>query len=434
MTGSKRSGKIVLGTLLGASLLLFSAVPTVTAATTGYLSYQVQPGDFLWLIGNKYSVSTDEIISVNGLTSTTIYPGQVLMIPGDDDTAESPGGAIRYTVQKGDSLYFIGQRYGVTAEQILQASGLSSAMIYPGQQLLIPSSSKSGAYKVQKGDSLYLIAQKYGTDVDSIVRLNNLTSMEIWVDQELLIPGHSQSGSGSGGSPVPNDSGSSDGNGVIPPVNQIDFSKPLPVIGQWNGLSDKLVLYTVKQGDNLWGIAQKYGTTSNAIKATNHLHSEILQVDQPLFIPQNSSQSVSVSNPAGTVKSGYGELMDWKFADWILDTSNTATIKDIVTGKSFQIKRYGGSSHCDSEPLTAADAAVMKSIYGEWSWNPRAVLVTVGGKTLAASMAGMPHSYDSIPENNFAGHFDLYFLNSRSHNNNSLDEGHQRMVLKAAGY
>lgn len=58
----------------------------------------------------------------------------------------------------------------------------------------------------------------------------------------------------------------------------------------------------------------------------------------------------------------------------------------------------------------------MKQIFnGRWSWDTRAILLQVGDRILAASMAGQPHSVETIPDNNFPGHFDVYFWNSTTH-------------------
>jgi len=187
-------------------------------------------------------------------------------------------------------------------------------------------------------------------------------------------------------------------------------------------------------GENLWTIAKRYQTTISAIMGTNHLHTDLIQVNQPLFIPQNSDRPVTIPYPFASRKEGFGELLDWEYASWVLDTYNSAAIKDLDTGKTFRARRLGGSNHADMEPLNAAETAVMKDIYGgEWNWNRRAVLVYVDGKVMAGSMAGMPHSIETITDNGFPGHFDLHFLNSRTHNTNAIDPEHQKMVQKAAG-
>ncbi|NHN35018.1 hypothetical protein [Paenibacillus agricola] len=52
---------------------------------------------------------------------------------------------------------------------------------------------------------------------------------------------------------------------------------------------------------------------------------------------------------------------------------------------------------------------------------------------MAASMHGMPHGGDGIPNNGFSGHFCIHFLGSSTHVSGSVDPEHQLMVRKAAG-
>jgi len=80
-----------------------------------------------------------------------------------------------YTVQPGDSLYTISQRFGVTIAQIKSANQLTSDIIYVGQRLYIPIGIQAPVvYTVRPGDTLYLIARRYNTTVDSLMALNNL--------------------------------------------------------------------------------------------------------------------------------------------------------------------------------------------------------------------------------------------------------------------
>jgi hypothetical protein len=96
------------------------------------------------------------------------------------------------------------------------------------------------------------------------------------------------------------------------------------------------------------------------------------------------------------------------------------------------VKRWAGANHIDAEPLTAADTATMKSIYGgSWSWNRRAILVKYNGHVYAASMNGMPHGTTTISSNNFNGHFCIHFYNSRTHETNRVDANHQNAVARA---
>lgn len=132
-----------------------------------------------------------------------------------------------------------------------------------------------------------------------------------------------------------------------------------------------------------------------------------------------------------------GEMVSWSDANGIFPRGALATVTDVETGLTYQVKRYVGTNHADCEPLTAEDTAIMKKIYGgQWSWARRAIIVTVNGRKLAASQNGMPHAahLDSLPNNNFAGHICIHFLGSKTHTGNKVDAKHQQMVKKAAGY
>ena len=157
-------------------------------------SYTVKPGDTLYLIATRNGTSVDTIMSLNSLSSTMIYPGQVLILPEK--------GTKQYTVQPGDTLYLIAKSFGTSVDSIMSLNGLSSTVIYPGQVLLVSGSGqapkgKTQQYTVRPGDTLYLIAQHFGTSVDSIMSLNGLSSTVIYPGQVLLVP----AGSGGGTSP-----------------------------------------------------------------------------------------------------------------------------------------------------------------------------------------------------------------------------------------
>ena len=106
-------------------------VPT-PGPDTDYITYTVQPGDSLWLIAQRYGTTVDAIIQANGLTTNVLQIGQVLRIP----TSQSP--YVEYTVRAGDTLWELSRRYGTTVEAIMQANGLTSSLLQIGQVLRIP--------------------------------------------------------------------------------------------------------------------------------------------------------------------------------------------------------------------------------------------------------------------------------------------------------
>lgn len=153
-----------------------------------------------------------------------------------------------------------------------------------------------------------------------------------------------------------------------------------------------------------------------------------------------------------------GEYLDWwNFVRDYFKIGTTAQVIDYRTGKAFNIKRTYGTNHADSETLTKEDTAIMKELWGgEWSWARRPVIIVIGGRRIAASIAGMPHAgrdnapanaiiknrsvgygtgynLDKIKGNNMDGHFDVHFLNSRTHGTNRIDSAHQKAIREAAG-
>lgn len=102
---------------------------------TGTINYTVQPGDSLWLIAQRYNTTVNAIKNLNGLTGNLIDIGQTLKIP-----ASQTAPYIEYTVRAGDSLWLIAQRYNTTVNAIMNLNGLTNSMIQVGQVLRIPRS------------------------------------------------------------------------------------------------------------------------------------------------------------------------------------------------------------------------------------------------------------------------------------------------------
>ena len=125
-------------------------------------------------------------------------------------------------------------------------------------------------------------------------------------------------------------------------------------------------------------------------------------------------------------------LVSWEEAQNIFARGTEATITDVQTGIQWHEHRFGGWYHADCEPLTAEDTAKMKeAVGGSWSWDRRAIWVTVDGYTMAASMNGMPHMVSPSDSNNFPGHHCIHFLGSKVHQTSAECPRHQAMVQYA---
>ncbi len=176
-------------------------------------SYVVRAGDTLWDIARSAGVSVRSLATANGLsTRSTIRPGERLVLPGGRTSAaprrqhSSRSSGNSYRVRRGDSLYDIAQRFGVSVNELKHTNGLRRNLIHPGQTLRIPesehtvaSTTRTGSdagktYRVRSGDTLFDIAQRFGVPVRDLKRANGLRGNLIHPGQRLTIPSASQRG------------------------------------------------------------------------------------------------------------------------------------------------------------------------------------------------------------------------------------------------
>ncbi len=101
---------------------------------TKRFQHQVRPGENLWVIARRYDVTVDKLQQWNGLgNNALIRPGDRILV----NVSQPGSGATRqYTVQRGDSLWTIARRHGVSVNDLMRWNGLSKgATLQPGQKL-----------------------------------------------------------------------------------------------------------------------------------------------------------------------------------------------------------------------------------------------------------------------------------------------------------
>lgn len=211
-----------------------------------------------------------------------------------------------HTVQRGETLFSIAQKYGVTVDDIVKANQLTNAnIIAVGQELKIPggaagtgqqkTTAAAGAvHKVAAGETLSSIAAQYGVTAEAIAAASGIRVSDLLlVGQELIIPGETEA--------------------AAEPPAVVAMAAPAP-----EPIPD---IYTVRPGDTLASIAQRFGTSPAALARANRLSSPALVfVGRRLVIPQpkivelptgDLRVEVSISRQHCWVYKGETVILDW---------------------------------------------------------------------------------------------------------------------------
>ena len=306
-----------------------SVVPSTPESNTGSNeagsiagTYTVKSGDGFWGIARRFGTTVEALKAANGTTSNLIHPGQVIKLPGNSTIVEKPstpptnsdntsenteaitsvGGS--YTIKRGDGLYAIARKHGMTLNQLKSLNGLSSNLIHPGQVLKVSgatqgntesstntspntdstntkpteptnnggSTNTSGSYSVKAGDGLYRIAVNHGMSLNQLKALNGLSSNSIHPGQVLKVSGATTSTPAS----------TVEANEVSQPTvveedntsTSIVEPEAAPVVEE-TVVEDTVEAptnssYTVAVGDTLYSIARRNGLNVNELIEKNN--------------------------------------------------------------------------------------------------------------------------------------------------------------------
>ncbi len=234
-----------------------------------------------------------------------------------------------------------------------------------------------------------------------------------------------------------------------PGGNQQEATYTTLKIGSTGAAVQNLVTELKKQGYYSGSITNKYTTAvAKAVKAFQKAKG--LTVD-------GIAGSATQHKLFGTVPVGAADTSNLTMTlypaekiDWYTGGINELwargsnyKVYDVKTGIVWWAHRWAGGLHVDAEPLTAADTARLCKCYDVTTsseitstrhWQRRPLLVTIGTRTFACSLYGVPHNYpegDTISTNEFRGQVCIHFTNSKTHDSRKVDSGHQDAIQYA---
>ena len=181
-----------------------------------------------------------------------------------------PGRAGEVVVKPGETLSEIAERYGTSVQRLMQLNGLRSPQdLWAGSRIQVPgaggSNPGSGNYTVKPGETLSEIAERYGTSVQRLMQLNGLRSaQDLWAGSRIQVPGAGSAPTSTGARTTT--------------VN---------------------ANYTVKQGETLSELAERYGTSVQRLMELNNLRSaQDLWAGSRIQVPVTRTAAAPKPKPA----------------------------------------------------------------------------------------------------------------------------------------
>ena len=181
-----------------------------------------------------------------------------------------PGRAGEVVVKPGETLSEIAERYGTSVQRLMQLNGLRSPQdLWAGSRIQVPgaggSNPGSGNYTVKPGETLSEIAERYGTSVQRLMQLNGLRSaQDLWAGSRIQVPGAGSARTSTGARTTT--------------VN---------------------ANYTVKQGETLSELAERYGTSVQRLMELNNLRSaQDLWAGSRIQVPVTRTAAAPKPKPA----------------------------------------------------------------------------------------------------------------------------------------
>jgi len=134
-----------------------------------YDIYTIQNGDTIESIANKYNITPYILYQINGYNAGyELVPGNNIIVPKTSSVYFD-----YYTIRKGDNLYKIAKKYDVDYNILALINGLEiDDYIYPNQVIAVP---KNGVkyYVVKENDTLLDISNNLNTNINDILNKNN---------------------------------------------------------------------------------------------------------------------------------------------------------------------------------------------------------------------------------------------------------------------
>ena len=270
------------------------ALPPVLPVVNNTTPYTIQKGDTISAVSYKYGLRWQDVVAVNpGIAPNRLRVGQVIQLPGQVDlnnvrlvpavtpkatgpsvsapvksgaSAAASGATTTYVVKSGDSLSVIAQKHGIKTAELKSLNGLKSDKIIVGQKLKVPGTAKSAAAEPAR-------AKPVATSVTPPVTIPPPTAVAKPTAEAK--PVKKETAVTAAPPPAP----------VTPVVEVAPVKAETETVAAAPAVDPNVTTYEVKEGEDLYAVAIRWGVSPSDLKALNNLTESTLKAGTKLKIP-----------------------------------------------------------------------------------------------------------------------------------------------------
>jgi len=272
--------------------------------------YTVKPGDTLYGISKSFNVSIGALIKANALEGDSLKPKQVLTIPPQrENPVRNSSGALNPPGIIVKSNPAIEQR-GIISNGVKKVEEVTKkSSIRAGKKTSTEKGNKlsreTDSYVVQKGDSLYSLSKKVGLSIEEIKKMNGLRTSHLKNGQLLLFPKDE--------SQLDEEIGELENGDEIAGASQAVIEKEEPVtstpLGKWNNPEERNLFVRVVK--TFLGVPYKLGgSTLRGIDCSAFVK-KIYEVFN-IQLPRTTQEQFSIGKKVEKEKLEEGDLVFFK--------------------------------------------------------------------------------------------------------------------------
>lgn len=400
--------------LLSGALLLtvnFARAAAPAQQSDEPTTYTVQPGDTLTAIANRYGMTVEELLDLNGLSDRDfVYVGQDLLVievgtdeatadetTSDEATGDEASGDDAITADE-DTTTEDTTTEDTTAEESADAATIDptteeQAAEEPQTVTPEPTEEPTAAptstptaiptatatsepvptttYTVRVGDNLFRIARDFNTTVDELLALNGLRNADyVYVGQDLIVPALDEAETAEESATEETTEETTDAEPTAAPDDTTPVAtpttdtsqeiEPIPTPTPTPEPEPILTVYTVRPGDNMSTIAQRFETTTAELLRLNGLgNADYVYVGQRLRVPivqdgtPTSDEATRVNFAAGSTSA--------TVSGTAIFPEQTCYILDASAGQEMTVS-ITSDGNLANFSVRAADAAVNSGV------------------------------------------------------------------------